>query len=93
MHNYMIKLDYQIFYLQILEGKCMKKLLSIVLCIILCSQMFVFGGANVFVSANTTDPFFASGVWTQEKPKNENEGFYVMIITSLLLCPLFQMVY
>lgn len=54
----------------------MKKLLSIVLCIILCSQMFVFGGANVFVSANTTDPFFASGVWTQEKPKNENEGFY-----------------
>lgn len=54
----------------------MKKLLSIVLCIILCSQMFVFGGANVFVSANTIDPFFASGVWTQEKPKNESEGFY-----------------
>lgn len=52
----------------------MKKLLSIVLCIILCSQMFVFGGANVFVSANTTDPFFASGVWTEERPASE--GFY-----------------
>ncbi len=52
----------------------MKKLLSIVLCIILCSQMFVFGGANVFVSANTTDPFFASGVWTEERPASD--GFY-----------------
>ncbi len=52
----------------------MKKLLSIVLCIILCSQMFVFGGANIFVSANTTDPFFASDVWTEERPASD--GFY-----------------